>query len=440
MTWSVWPQLMAWYLVGWALRYGAIKLAALASGYSPLLGMLLLPIGVLARLGSYIAMFLALRSALPGLSRLRTPKELEVGFTESRTTDIFATAILPFFTFYATWKFLQEDYVQYMRWALDVRTTAIWQKTAAAVESHSTATIDFGPGPGDISPTTFVVCVIILAFFGRFALKQFGDRLPQWTVAIGVYLEALWVFLAVKQMAPALFDFPGWLKSRRIVDAVDAQRAELMSHFHPLEVAWKGITFATSELSGVIVLPIAWLGLAGIIYARALAISEERRKQLFLGARAQRIQARRVDFDQRWHRVHPTLRDRSRELIKDIVGRFKPLADAGRLIVHAGLLPMSLYVLAYTLLLGAPGWLFMGVAHVLGPHPLKFWFTIDDGVGFVTSAIVEPLRICLVAAAYDFCLEQLERHRTSEAAEEQSEAEEQRERPAAAGEVSATSS
>jgi hypothetical protein len=415
MTWSVWPQLLAWYLLGWALRYGALKLAAFASVYSPLWGMLLLPLGVLARLGSYIAMFLVLRRALPGLAVLRTPKELASGFTESRATQVFATAILPFFTFYAAWKFLQEDYVQYMRWALDVRTAAIWEQTAAAVDANSSVPIDFGPGPADISPTTFVLCVIGVAFLARFLIKRFSDRLPRWTGAFAVYFEALWVFLAAKQMAPILFDFPGWLESRQIVVSIDQVRADLMSPFEPLEVAWTAITSAVSELSGVIVLPIAWLGLAGIIYARALAISEERRRQLFLGPRARRIQDQRAALGQRWSRVHPVVRDRTSELIDDIVGRFKPLADAGRLIVHAGLLPMSLYVLAYTLLLGAPGWLFMGIAHVLGPHPLTFWFTIDQSIGFVTSAIVEPLRICLIAAAYDFCLEQLAQHRRDEA-------------------------
>ncbi len=54
------------------------------------------------------------------------------------------------------------------------------------------------------------------------------------------------------------------------------------------------------------------------------------------------------------------------------------------------------------------GYLFRGMAWLLGPQPWPFWLGAVDSMALVSHLIVEPLRICLVAATLAYCLERPE--------------------------------
>ena len=84
------------------------------------------------------------------------------------------------------------------------------------------------------------------------------------------------------------------------------------------------------------------------------------------------------------------------------------------------LLALSLYVLGYIGLawldmagsfyraqMGS-GYLFRGMAWLLGPHPWPFWLGVIDTMALVSHLIIEPLRICLVTVALAYCLERPE--------------------------------
>jgi hypothetical protein len=65
-----WPALLAWYLGGSLVRAGVITLAAPIGPQSALAALLLVPIAVLAKLVSYIGMFLVVRRALRSYSQI----------------------------------------------------------------------------------------------------------------------------------------------------------------------------------------------------------------------------------------------------------------------------------------------------------------------------------------------------------------------------------
>jgi hypothetical protein len=48
------------------------------------------------------------------------------------------------------------------------------------------------------------------------------------------------------------------------------------------------------------------------------------------------------------------------------------------------------------------GYLFRGVAWLVGPHPLPFW---NGFISLASHLVIEPLRICLIAATLAFGLE-----------------------------------
>ena len=70
LWWRYFPQLVALYLLGWLGRKGAIELAAYVGWDNDVWASLIMPFAGLARLGSYVAMFLVLRPAIPVLAAL----------------------------------------------------------------------------------------------------------------------------------------------------------------------------------------------------------------------------------------------------------------------------------------------------------------------------------------------------------------------------------
>ena len=51
------------------------------------------------------------------------------------------------------------------------------------------------------------------------------------------------------------------------------------------------------------------------------------------------------------------------------------------------------------------GYLFRGMAWVLGPHPVEFWSGFEQTLSLISHLLIEPLRICLIAATFAYCVE-----------------------------------
>ncbi|RFA21035.1 hypothetical protein [Subtercola boreus] len=397
-----WPQLLAWYLTGWLARYLLIELAAFFGATSALMGLLLMPLAILARLGSYIAMFLVLRPALPGFVSLRDKGEDAVDRTTAGTADaprqrlydILLVSILPFFAFYAAWQLLKDDTQAYAQAAL--KNIDFFAGSAP----NSVLSIEFSP---------VSVGVIVLAFAGRFLIKRYSDRLPRWTNLVAVYLEAVWVYLTLFLITNYQQGFQTWLADRQAMRWLDDTRQAIVGVFAPFETIYNAVQWAINETGGLVLLPLAWLTLAGIVYGRALAAPRVRlrepRNRLYTGART------------RFNALPPAVSNRLKDLGADWAGRWRPFADALLLIWRAGVVPMGIFILGYTVLESASAWLDFAAVRIIGPHDLgSWWMNFDQILSFVVDVIVEPLRLCLVAAAYNFCLVKLEERREVAAA------------------------
>jgi hypothetical protein len=384
-----WPPLLAWFLAGWILHFLAIRFAATVGAIDGFYGLLVLPVAVLARLGSYVAMLMVLRDALPAYSRIRERGSVTADGRapgeERGPADLAAAAILPFFTFYAAWKFLRADVQEY---AVNALARINWFDPAN--ERHL---FDIGDGP-------LVFGVIVAAYLLRLLIKRNRDKLPVWTSIVATYLEALWIFLTIYKLAALIPSVPSWVSSRQIMHTISDAKASFFAQFEPVRVVWEAVTspllWVTGHLSSVVLLPIAWLTIAGVVYGRALENPPPQNKTY-------------VAATNKWAAVPTPVRDRVGEITADFRGRWRPLLNAFRLILRAGLRPMAVFVLAYTALEAAQAWLFIAVKELIGPQPLSWWFGADEPIGFVVALVIEPLRICLLAAAYDFCLDQLDR-------------------------------
>ena len=90
-----------------------------------------MPFAGLARLGSYVAMFLVLRSAIPALAAL--PRR------SARSVDVFANIIVPFFAIYLAWKLFAEDWLDFETAALNYRIGDAMTRALKTGESSGSA-------------------------------------------------------------------------------------------------------------------------------------------------------------------------------------------------------------------------------------------------------------------------------------------------------------
>ena len=373
-----WPALLAWYLVGQLVRSGIIALAAPIGPESPIGAMLLVPIAVLARLVSYVGMFLVLRRAMTGYREISGG---DVEFTSFRDAareflTVLTSAIGPFFTLYAIIGLLFEDLSAYAR-----------ATTLYALGSEN-------PQPLNVGDSPIVLIVVVAAFTLRMILRIFGPKLPAWTSVVGIYLDATWVFLALTAIQNVFGEVLAWIQARQVVHWINDAQAWLTSLWQPIQVAIESIGWVIPVAAQVILLPMAWLLVAGIVYVRAIG-------NIDAGLPIPKLRAR---FAESASRIPGALR-RWRHIIvggwEEVAG---PVVLSGRMMQRGTVLDFATFVSAYGLLWAASQWFARGVYTVIGPHDGSIWWDIDGVVSAATDLVTEPLRLVLLAAAFDFYL------------------------------------
>ncbi len=352
------PALMAFFLAGWAANYLLTRFAGFVANVDPLYGQLVLPLAVLARIASYVAMFLVLRPGKPFLEAL-------------------GSSILPFLAVFAAWGLLKDDWVAF---------------SLAQLEQRANADV-----PLFITITPVTVAVVIVAFALRFLLGRYQERLPKWFGFIAAYLEAVWIFIAVDVLSQLVGLVTGWVQTRSVVVWYNGVVEAAREIFAPVGWVADALGWIVSQAAVVLGLPLAWLTLAGIVYA----VTAPR------GGRNARVLA----AARRWARLPRSVRRRATELGSDLAGRWVPIATSVRLLWAGGIVTIGLFVLAYAVLDTSSAWLRFGVERLLGPHELPWWFAVDTTISLVVDAVVEPLRISLIAAAWGFFLARSSRGR-----------------------------
>lgn len=394
-----WPALLAWFLLGWTLRLILLRLAGAAGNVDPLLGQLILPLAVLVRLASYVAMFLVLRPALTHYDRIDTLAEAAAGPAKPRFLSMWlttvSTAILPFFVIYAAWGLVADDRTAY---------------TAAALD-QSDFSEPAGSTPLDIPFSVPTVVIVVGAFLLRWLLGRFADRLPRWVGIVTVYLEAVWVLIAVLFISRLLAFVPDWLASRRMFAwAVDGW-ARLQAESDLLLRIGDAIGWISLQLGEAVAQPLAWLALGAIVLAGALPIARRR------SMRRTRVDALRDAANRRWERTGSRTRSVLTWAASGFLERWQPIVTAVRLIWRAGPVTMGVYILGFGVLAVGAEWLHAAIYHLLGPHDSGWWGSVQQPIELVVVALTFPLQLCVVAAAFDHCLRALDEDLTSPAAE-----------------------
>ena len=377
-----WPALAAIYLAGTLTRYGAIQVAGFIGAYSAVAGALLFPLAILSRLVALVAMLLVLRDGMVQLGAIAPIPEDPVARRRA-FVDALLGGILPFVAFYAAWGYLREDAQAYFTRVLEINTGLIADEVFTNAERAGDAQVgwlSFGP---------LTIAIIIVAFSGRWLWKRYRARLPRGLAVIAVYLEVLWVYLSVTLIGEGLDAVSTWVGSRQGIVWLGDLRAWVGDQLVPVAWIWDGVEWLLGEAGGIILLPLAWLTIAGVIYGQAVAPQTAR----LSGGVVIRAMAR---FDT----LPSRLRARLKDVWSDLIARFQPIGRAILLMWRAGPVLIGFYILMFTALLALDAAIDLGITRVLGPHDLAdFWMVNQPLIFLLTPMIIEPLRVVLVAGA-----------------------------------------
>ncbi|MBA0046177.1 hypothetical protein [Mycobacteroides sp. LB1] len=405
LWWRHWPWLLAIYLVGWLARYGALKLALFVSVHvGGLWGDLVFPLVPLTRMLTYVAMFWLVRSAV---TSTRT------SWAEAANTVI--RAILPVFVLFSAWKLHLEDRAGY----LSVRYLEYYGSTMEGISSTKTNE-QIGQY---LSPTDWrIYAVIAIAFMIRMLLTRFRDRLPTWTQLLALYFEATWVLLLVTATADKLFGTPEWIKERRVVVWYLDQKESLLASLGPFKPLWEWLAQFTSAAIPAVLIPMTWIAIAAAIYGIQSMSTWSMSGQAFLG---EKHATRVADAGQsvlervrpRWSRVPAGIQARTTEFARGFLGILEKLADSIRVTLHGGPLVVTTYVFAFMFLVFlypsgsyygpqvGEGLLWRVVVNFVGPHELSWWSVYGQAFMVAIASLIEPLKVCLVAVTYGYCVE-----------------------------------
>jgi hypothetical protein len=404
-----WPAMLAWYLAGVAVHYAIVQVSGIVGAHSATLGMLILPIAILARLISYVAMFLVLRDGLRELNDIAPLPESPAERRQTFLTALLA-GILPFFAIYWGQGLLGEDVTAYSLRSLRERT----DMNAQAI------LIDGGPGLSDTDSVTnlplsvWTVLIIVIAFAARWAWTKWQQRIPGWVSPIAVYLEVVWVFFSVIVIGNISDSITGWVDTRAAAVWFHHVRADVLDAVAPLRWAWDGVGWAIGEAGPILLAPLAWLTVGGVVYGQAIVAEKLRLENEVLSRIRQHAAV-----------VPNPLMRRLKDLGDELGSRFVPIGRALLLMWRAGPVLIASYALAHVVVTTLETYLQFGITRLVGPHDQIFWGVTMPLVSLVPLLLIEPLRVAVIAGAYDATLGRLRRRqqdRTDAGIETQGEA------------------
>ncbi|WP_238355417.1 hypothetical protein [Kribbella sandramycini] len=393
---KAWPRLLAVFLIAQLAHRGLQWVAVQAGAKVEAAGIAVLALLVVVSLAMYVAMFLVLRGELPFHRRavaegVLAPDGVEPG-KESRPVDALAAALLPFLAFYAAYKFLQNEALEYEY------KLAVQKVNDAAATALGGGSVPV-PAEGLAALSTWLFIGLgVTAYLLRFAFKKWrGETEGPVRKLFVTYLEALWIFVVAYQATSYIPSPKEWIQERQLWVWLHDAYLWVLDHLFgasQIREIWDAVAgFLASgigDLWSAAVLPLVWITMTAVIYGRAVSKADTEPRWRF-----DRI-------TNRWQRTPRIVQAAGNTVVADWKDRWSPIADAFRLVIRSGLRPMLGYFLAWAVVTFAASAVWMVLKlWVLGPHSLQFWLVVDEPLNLITDGLKIMLQVALLAAAYD---------------------------------------
>lgn len=397
LLWRFWPQLIALVLLGIVASGLFMRLATHVALINHMAGLALLTLVALTQLVVTVAMFQTLRPALPAM---RAAQAAAAGKTSggaettgsARLANMVTVALLPFFAYYAAWGFLGDTVRQYSRAALDL---------APFGESGNVL---------DVLDSRWLLFSVAISWLIRRVAKQMqkrGDASSAWQIIV-VICETNWIFIGLYVISRWKDAALSWMMSRNIGSFFQAAAESVVTpignamaaaSMMPVEMAPVSASTTLVNLFFYMLVPVIWLVMAALIYGY-----DVRDKELM------RVHQRVERLGERYRAIPKFLRDFVEHFISGYRSRYLPIANGVRLTLSSGVLLIVVLIVGYRLIEWGAAWAWLGTTRLIGPHDLDSWQVFAHGVTFLfgspfqdssTGILVEPLRICLLAAVLE---------------------------------------
>jgi hypothetical protein len=390
-----WPQLIAVVLLGLTVSDLLMWVAVKAAYINHYAGLGLLTLVALTQLVTTVSMIQIVRPGLPSVNAAQTQADEHADRREfglSRLTTIIAVALLPFFAYYAAWGFLGDTVRQYSRLALELRP--------------------FEGGGGsvlDVLDSKWILLSVAISWIVRSFAKAMKERTKRavWDI-IMVVCETNWIFIGLYIISrwkddwlQALVEGRLWSWFEQIFAALALPvSSAFAAALVPVEQVPENFSTVAVNLFFHALLPVIWLVMVALVYGYDVRDQKE----------LMRIHHRVERFGERYQAIPKFLRDFIEHFISGYRSRYLPIANGVRLTLNSGLLLIITLILGYRFIEWAAAWLWLGTAHLIGPHSIAVWEVLANGVTFLfgsplqdssTGILVEPLRICFLAAVLE---------------------------------------
>lgn len=366
--------LLVLFLLGLAARNAIMWGAVLLGRDHPVAASLLVPLAPLAVVTALVAMFLRLARdvGLPAPAGLRARLAL------------VASALIPFLAVYTAQGHLDDDRAQFLN------------------ESYADTfrNLGFGSGAVDdrtiLTVTSWQVALIGMALVIRYLLDRLDlpDRSALFALVAAV-VEVTWLTWLATLGTARWNDAVDWAGGLVVVDTVGAGWHRLVDALGPLGAPFDLVADSVGRLLGevgaIVVVPVAWLAVAAVVLASDLRGGSLRARRLT--GRAETLRARAAGV---------RINERRREQARTAFGRkFEELIRAGRLIVHAGVLPVLAFCVIYPLARLAEWGAAVTIRALAGPQDPLLMLVLSPYADVVTRSALTLVAVALAAAAVD---------------------------------------
>jgi hypothetical protein len=404
-----WPALVVIWLLGWLGREEAIRLAVRASELHSVAGVLVLALAIVSEMVALVWMLRVVRTSAPAPEPVAPlPIEAEpaavgrwrrIGRRTAARLESTASVLIPFLAIYVAQDSFRVLFTDYAGRVTDAEANRV---VVEGLSGESSATWQQRlPWGGSV-----VLGTAAVAFTVRWLLRRHRPASGSaWSVVrstLASYVEVVWLVLLIAAVNSKRKDFVAWVDSRRVVRAAGDVVSSFVGHLgaltDPLRWVWARITTSLGALDQVLLLPVATLTVAAIVYGATIAkpppvdVTHAALGRLgrlrvggALGERLNRRRARRLAEAQ---------------LVRT-GRRFQPMVDGVRLLMGAGLVPMLVFCVVFGALQTLDEWLWHVWRWVLGPHETDTWVAASDTLSMMNDMVVGVLGVVLIGAAVE---------------------------------------
>jgi hypothetical protein len=407
--WRLLPMIMGVYLLGWLGTELTVRVAVIAGDISPWLALVLFAFSFVWTLVAAI-LILTLAGRELGIRQLLPEDEREVDDRDTSLTRLIAITLLPFLGMYAAFGQVQQ--------AANRLVTQQWVRYGFLSDQQTVLGALYDLASKHLG---WLIALIVGIYLSRRFLDYVADRTGLRILRLVVVLiESFFMLMVIMGGIRVFQTFQVWLRNRAVLQwLVEIQNAiARLVMINVPEIVSRAWALVTDQIWPLVVdvlaQPLLWLAVAALVFgSRVLSLAELWRKGQPYATRIPGATAfARYREKRAFRRIGPAPRgvrlaaSRVQEaFFGDIDDKYLPALHSFRLVLRAGPIFLGCYVFMYNLVIIAQSYLEKLLHLIVGGHEGQFWVRWEPVFDLVQDAVVEPIRLCLLAVAFRRCLE-----------------------------------